>query len=170
MLYEELGRIRTMERLVIRAALGTHGASVKAALVQRVGPGERGEVIMVVDATLAAIARHECSVETLARSVHMSPATLGRVMRAAGLTTPSRFIYRLRVILAILLRADRATRSRAWKMLGFGSPVHLTNSIRAHLGRSVREVDRMAGEGRLSDSIERLLLDPARERAENLFG
>ncbi len=148
---------RSLDRLVTRSVLGTQGARIRRALVGLIGPGERGEIVWVTDASLAGIARKDRSVAGLARRVHMSCPTLTRAMRRAGLVTPSRFIHRTRAILAVLLRQVPASRNRSWRTLGFGSPVHECNAIRANLGRPSGEWARMPVEAAVPGLIERLL-------------
>jgi AraC-like DNA-binding protein len=138
---EELRKRGMIDRLARRSVTGANGARVRWAVLLRVGASEHEQVARIVDATLAGISERETSVEVLAGRVYMSQSTLGRTMRRAGLTTPSRFIHRVRVILAVLLRADSAYRTQAWRQFGFSSPVHLSNSVRTQFGYSLRELD-----------------------------
>jgi AraC-like DNA-binding protein len=160
--YDDIQCDRALAGLITRAALGTHVSRLKAALVQRVAPEVRDQVEWVLDAALAGVATQDRSVASLAKRVYMSPATLGRCMGAAGLITPSRFTQRVRVILALLLRTDPATRDRAWMTLGFGSPVHLSNRVRSHLGRPMGEFDQVDVEALLPDLVEGLLQGSSR--------
>lgn len=164
---DELLDRRTMERLLTRALLGAHGARIRTALLDRIEPERRAGVGPVVDAAVTGIICGERSVAALGRRVYLAESTLWRHMKGAGLTSPARFIQRVRVILAVLLRTDSASRERAWKTLGFGSPGHLSRRVRSHLGRSLRELDRGDMEHLLPELIEELLAKARASREDS---
>jgi AraC-like DNA-binding protein len=140
--YGDLTRPEELRRLLACASFGLAGAMIREQFRLQVDPVVRGEVTVILDATLLAIAYGEISVLGVARRLHVSRSTLGRHLARAGLVAPSVLLHRTRLILAPLLRTEPVGRGEVWKRLGFHSPGHLSTRFRAHFGQTLGDLDR----------------------------
>ncbi|MBN8613137.1 MAG: helix-turn-helix domain-containing protein [Deltaproteobacteria bacterium] len=101
-------------------------------------------VVRALEAHIEANLDATLSLEALARAMATSPRTLARRIAAAAGTTPQKLVQRVRMMRAAhwLETTDESVESVA-RRVGYADPAAFRRMLRAHTGRSPRELRRV---------------------------
>lgn len=159
--------IDTLGSLLTKAAFGAHGLRIRQALLREVHPRVQAQVAEVFDAVLVGLVSGERSVPSLAKRLFRSRSSLERFMRRAGLVPPSKFIQRIRLVLATQLRDDPTMGDSACRVLGFRSSGRLRQQLRRHFIVSIGDAHVLHRDPALPLPVQRLSARP-RDGSANL--